>query len=133
MRVFLDTNVLVAAFATRGLCEDVFRVVLTEHELVISETVLEELERILAEKLRMPMSRVGALAAFLRNQGMVAHPTESAPWPASDPKDQWVVAAAIKGEAEVLVTGDKDLLEIVEKTPIPIVTPRGFWERMRYR
>jgi len=33
MRVFLDTNVLVAAYATHGLCEDVFRVILAEHEL----------------------------------------------------------------------------------------------------
>ena len=35
MRVFLDTNMLVAAFATRGLCEDVLRTTLSEHELVI--------------------------------------------------------------------------------------------------
>ena len=51
MRVFLDTNVLVAAYATRGLCEDVFRVILAEHELVVSDTVLAEFERVLGQKL----------------------------------------------------------------------------------
>tara|TARA_Y100000590_G_C15710915_1_gene1010249 strand:+ start:1307 stop:1432 length:126 start_codon:yes stop_codon:yes gene_type:complete len=40
MKVFLDTNVLVSAFATRGLCADVMRVILTEHELLIGEVVL---------------------------------------------------------------------------------------------
>ena len=54
MRVFLDTNVLVAAYATHGLCEDVFRVILAEHELVVSETVLAEFERVLGQKLRLP-------------------------------------------------------------------------------
>lgn len=44
MRIFLDTNVLVAALATRGLCADLLRVVLREHQLVLSAQVLTELE-----------------------------------------------------------------------------------------
>ena len=40
MRVFFDTNVLVSAFLTRGLCADLLRLVLTEHTLVTSEGVL---------------------------------------------------------------------------------------------
>jgi hypothetical protein len=36
VRVCLDTNVLVAAFATRGLCADVLRTVIAEHELVLA-------------------------------------------------------------------------------------------------
>lgn len=44
MRVALDTNVLVSAVATRGLCADVFNLVLAEHHLVVSVTVLSELQ-----------------------------------------------------------------------------------------
>ena len=44
MRVFVDTNVLVAAVATRGLCADVLRAVLASHELVVSQQVLAEVE-----------------------------------------------------------------------------------------
>ena len=58
MRVLLDTNVLVAAFATRGFCFDILQVVLAEHQLLVGETVLQELERTLAEKLLMPPPRV---------------------------------------------------------------------------
>ena len=47
MRVFLDTNVLVSAFATRGLCADVLRLILAEHTLVTGEVVLRELRRAL--------------------------------------------------------------------------------------
>jgi uncharacterized protein len=131
MRVVLDTNVLVAAFATRGLCEDVLRTVLTEHELVVAETTLAELERVLVDKLRMPAVEAKAATAFVRGQGEVVSPEQPAPWPENDPDDRWLVAAAMEGRADVLVTGDRDLLDVAGEVPIPIVSPRGFWERLR--
>jgi putative PIN family toxin of toxin-antitoxin system len=131
MRVFLDTNVLVAAFATRGLCEDVLRTILAEHELVVSKLVLEELERVLAEKLGMPRPRVGEATKFIRSQADVVNPTEPSRWPENDPDDRWIIAAAVVGEAAVLVTGDRDLLDVAGSVPVSIVTPRGFWEGLR--
>jgi len=62
VRVFLDTNVLVAAFATRGLCADLLRAVLAEHELLSSATVVEELTRTLDEKIRVPEATVREIA-----------------------------------------------------------------------
>lgn len=74
MRVFLDTNVLVAAFATRGFCEDVLRITLAEHELVVGETVLTELERILVHKLHVPVTQAKTVSTFLRSQADVIKP-----------------------------------------------------------
>lgn len=54
MRVFIDTNVLVSAFATRGLSADVMTLVLREYELVISGDVLAEFDRVCRTKLRLP-------------------------------------------------------------------------------
>jgi predicted nucleic acid-binding protein len=65
VRVFLDTNVLVAAFATRGLCADVFRLVLAEHELLVSATLIEELIGALIKKVRVPEPVVREIVAFL--------------------------------------------------------------------
>lgn len=48
-----------------------------------------------------------------------------------DTSDLLVLAEAVAGGADVLVTGDRDLLDIAAKAPIPIVTPRGCWERLR--
>jgi predicted nucleic acid-binding protein len=58
LRVFLDTNVLVSSFTTRGICADVVTVVVAEHQLVLGETVLVELTRVLAEKMKVPPSTV---------------------------------------------------------------------------
>lgn len=133
MRVLLDTNVLVAAFATRGLCQDVLRVVLAEHSLLASETILDELERTLTGKLRTSVRRAREVVAFIREHGEVAAPAHPAPWPESDPDDRWIVAAALDARADVLVTGDKGLLEVGGEVDFPIVSPRGFWESLRTR
>ena len=47
MKVFFDANVLMAAFATRGLCADLFAHVLLEHELIVGEIVLDELRDVI--------------------------------------------------------------------------------------
>ena len=130
VRVFLDTNVLVAAFATRGLCEDVLRVVLTRHELLVDSAVVEELERVLTKKLKMNSRQARAFVEFILDSAEVIEAKSPAPFPESDPDDQWVLAAAIEGHADLLVTGDRDLLDIQDEVSIPIVTPRGFWETL---
>lgn len=131
MKVFLDTNVLVAAFATRGLCEDVLRTVLAEHELVISETVLLELERTLVKKLKVPASKARAAVLFVREQAVIAGAGQPVDWPVRDPDDLRIVAAAADAAVDVLVTGDKDLLDVASELPISVVSPRGFWESLR--
>ena len=131
MRILLDTNVLVAAFATRGFCLDILQLVLAEHRLVVGRTIVEELERILAEKLRMPDARVREVVGFVRDHADVVTPDEPAAWPESDPADRWVAAAALIGAADVLVTGDRDLLDARPAAGLRVVTPRGLWELLR--
>ena len=133
MRVLLDTNVLVAAFATRGICQDVFRTVLAEHQLLVGEAVLEELERVLTDKLRTPVLRAREIVTFIRDHGEVVAPVAPAGWPANDPDDRWIVAAALEGSADVLVTGDNDILKAGNAAKFRVVSPRGFWESLRDR
>lgn len=131
MRVVLDTNVLVAAFATRGLCEDVLRTALAEHELIVSDRILGELDRVLREKLRMPPARAGAVTDFIRQASLVVEPVSPSTWPERDVDDQWIVATAIFGDAHVLVSGDRDLQNAPSEVSIEVLTPRSFWERLR--
>ena len=131
MRVFLDTNVLVAAFATRGLCADVVRLVLAEHDLITGEVVLVELSDVLTRRLKLPSSTVAAILALLRAQEVVPKPVKPLELPIRDPDDRWVLASAVNGKADVLVTGDEDLLAVAAHAPVRIVNPRGLWEQLR--
>lgn len=128
MRVFLDTNVLVAAFATRGLCADVVRVVLAEHQLITAEVVLTELRAALIRRIKLPHATVEDILALLRDQEVVPKPPKPSDLPIRDPDDRWILASAMAGRADVLVTGDRDLLDGAGKAALPIVDPRGFWD-----
>jgi putative PIN family toxin of toxin-antitoxin system len=131
VKVCLDTNVLVAALATRGLCADGLRSVLAEHELVIGEVILVELRRVLTAKLKVPADRVEAIEAIFVPFPIVPKPSRPSDLPDRDPSDRWVLATALAGGAEVLVTGDDDLLGVQGSVPIRILSPRAFWELLR--
>ena len=133
MRVFLDTNVIVAAFATRGLCADVFRLVMAEHELLVSPALIEEVTRALTRKIRVPDAVVREVVGLLR---AAASTVESAPKPppidVRDPDDAVILGDALSGGADVLVTGDNDLLVLGGVGALRILDPRGFWELLRH-
>ena len=131
MRVCLDTNVLVAAVATRGLAADVVRLILAEHDLLVPEVVVAEVRRVLAKKLKLPAARIDEVVAFLREHEIIPKPSQVLALPIRDPADAWVLASAVAAGAHVLVTGDQDLLVLGSRAPIPILDPRGFWELTR--
>ena len=133
MRVFLDTNVLVAAFATRGLCADVMRIVLAEHQLVTGEVVLSEFRKALGRRIRLPAATIEDILALLRDQEIVPKPRKPSELPIRDPDDRWILASAMAGHADVLVTGDRDLLDVADKAPLSVLDPRAFWDLLSKR
>lgn len=130
MRVFLDTNVVVSAVATRGLCADLFSAILAEHDLVLGETVLGEVRTVLSRKMRVPRDMILDLDAFLRSQATVVRAPAEGRIKGLDAADAAVVAEAVAGRADVLVSGNSDLLRLVD-APITIVSPRGLWDLLR--
>jgi len=129
--VCFDTNVLVSAVATRGLCADIVTVTLTEHQMIIGPTVLVELRQVLLRKLRVPPAVVDEVEGFLRLHATVAAPVPSPAIGGLDENDSAVLTEAIAGRADVLVTGDQDLLDYGNQASIRILSPRGFWELLR--
>ena len=131
MRVFFDTNVLVSAFATRGLCADLFTAVLLEHDLVVGDVVLIELRRALRDRIKMPHRLIAEIDDLLREAVLVPKPKERLNLGISDPDDEWIVASAVAGRADALVTGDSALLAAASRAPLPVLSPRGLWDLLR--
>ncbi|MDX2120833.1 MAG: putative toxin-antitoxin system toxin component, PIN family [Gemmatimonadota bacterium] len=131
MKVCLDSNVLVSAFATRGLAADVLRVVLAEHELLVPSIVLAEVERTLRIKFKVPAADWQLVQQVLESQIVVPRPSELLDIAVRDQDDAWVLASAVAGGADLLITGDADLLSVAAVAAIPVLSPRAFWERLR--
>ena len=131
MRIFLDTNVLVSAYTARGISADLVRFILAEHELLTGEFNIEELRRVLRDQFHASPEQVGTVESELRAQTVVPRPEHPSAIPVRDPDDRWVLASAIAAGADLLVTGDRDLLDVAEQSPVPIVDPRGCWGRLR--
>jgi len=131
VKVVLDTNVLVAAFATRGLCEAVLEVCLAGHDLVLSEPILKELRRHLRGKFKVPRVQAQAIVAFLREHAAVVAPATVPADACRDRTDLAVLGTALAAEADCLVTGDRDLLDLREFRRTAILSPRAFHDRLR--
>jgi uncharacterized protein len=131
VKVFFDTNVLVSAYTTRGICADLLRYILAEHELLTGEVNLVELRRVLHTRFHASPELIETVEAELRDQTVIPKPTSPPSLLVRDPDDGWVLASAIEGHADLLVTGDQDLLSISSQASVLIVDPRGCWDRLR--
>ena len=130
MRIGLDTNVIVSAVAARGLCADLFQVILLEHELVIGETVLVELRRVLSEKFHVPDATIKTLEGLLRRQAAIVAAESDAAIDGLDSADTAVLHEAAAGSVDVFVTGDRELQDL-RQSAVQIVSPRGLWDMLR--
>ena len=132
MKVFLDTNFLASALTTRGLCAELFEVVLQSHQLLTSDLVVRELQRVLPGKSGQSKEVTEGFINLLHTHALLVtneHPFPSLP----DPDDEPIVASALAGNANVFVTGDKALLQLHNVEHLPIISPRKFWEMLAGR
>lgn len=124
MRVLLDTNVLISAVLFGGLPQKlVERAFRGEFELVTSEALLEEFERVLREKFERPPVIARALREELASVADVRRPGQVTRV-ARDAADDAVLAAALDGRTDHIVTGDEDLLVLGSYRGITTLTPR---------
>jgi len=130
VRVLLDTNVIVSAVTTRGLCADVFRAVLAAHELVTCAQVIQEVRRNLRIKFGVPDPLIEEYLELIGQDAIVAEPEDLPDLPIQDRDDAAIVAAAIGARAEVLVTGDHELQSLKNIGKVRILSPRAFWEEL---
>lgn len=128
MTVVLDTNVLVSAFAARGLCADLFRDVISHHRLTLSDYILAELQQKLTETLRVSLPVAQSIHALLLPYRVVHEELPDIDADIRDSDDIPIVAFALAMKADYLITGDRDLLDIALSLPVPVISPREFYQ-----
>lgn len=121
---------LVAAHISRaGVCAELLEDLLLHHDLVTSEFILEELGRKLSDKFSFPKREADQVAAFLRRVAVVVVPADLPSDVCRDPTDIPVLGTAVSGECALLISVDRDLLDIQRINEIPIIRPGEYWRR----
>lgn len=132
MRVVLDTNVFIAAVISDGLCHDLVRVRVLPHTLVTSGPLLRELRTTLRDKFREDPDELPLLFQ-LNEEAEIVTPAQLGERFCRDKDDDVVLATALAGKADVIVTGDDDLLVLKRFRGIAILAPRKFLELLDRR
>ena len=133
MKIVLDANVIIAAFAARGLCESIMEVCLSEHEIVLSDDLLDEVLRNLRLKIKLPISIVDNIGELLHEYSNILNPVAPPSDVCRDPDDIKILGLAVVSDADYIVTGDKDLLVLESFQGIPILSPRSFSDILHSR
>lgn len=128
MRVILDANVAIAAAAARGLCEAVVELCLEHHQVILCDEILNDIEEKLRRKLKVAPPVIAEFVRVLRHNAQILKPEIVESTACRDPDDNVILGLVAPGRADVIVTGDDDLLTIRRFKGAPIMTPREFWE-----
>ena len=138
LRAVLDTNVLVSGLmGVQSPPRQLIDAWLDERfTLVTSLHLIEELAHVIsypriASRLRMGESDVEAILAALLSQADITPGELALPGVTRDPKDDAIVACAVEGEADFVVSGDQDLLVLGVYEGIQVAAPRRFLEILR--
>ena len=138
MRVVLDANVLVSALISRSgaPARILDRWERDEFEIAISPAIREELDRVLhcprlQERFHLPERSIERFLRLLARQAVEAVATEELMVVESDPTDNRYLECALAAGAEIIVSGDRHLLEPGEYQGLQILSPAGFLALLR--
>ena len=126
MRILFDTNVLIASLIARGVCHELLEQSFVNHTIVVSDFILDELKEKLLNKFNYSNDTADQAVALFRSRMEFILPEDLSSPVCRDPDDDNILAAALTGNCDFIVTGDKNLLILNPFGNIQILSPRAF-------
>lgn len=131
-RVVVDTNALISRLLLpTSVPGQAVRKAVDEAQILVSEATIEELADVLSRAKFDPYITIEERQEFLRRLGRIAEmvPVVHVIRACRDPEDDKFLELAVNGAADLIVTGDNDLLVLHPFRDIPILTPASYLER----
>jgi uncharacterized protein len=127
VKAVLDTNVLIAAFVSEGVCSRLLiRARKGQFQLFLSDFILDEFGRVLIKKLAVPKSEARDAIRLISETADILSPPGLKTMVCRDSNDDAVLACSLAAGADYLVTGDADLLSLGSFQNALIIPPRDF-------
>jgi len=129
MKIVFDTNVILSALITQGLSSRVLDICIDRHQLFISPWIIDEVLSKLDVKMHVSKPEIDRVSAFIDNIFNIIMPEGDVPAICRDQDDNNILLLAQNIKADIIITGDKDLLSLKEYLKIKIISPRQFVEK----
>jgi putative PIN family toxin of toxin-antitoxin system len=132
VRVVADTNVLISALLFGGVSDQVFLAGLRgEIQLITSDPLLKELERVLKNKFKLDVHFVREVIDEVRSVAEIVEVSSHIDVISHPDEDNRVLECAVDGRADFIVTGDtRHILPLKEYRGIKILSPSEFIRRL---
>jgi hypothetical protein len=128
VKAVFDTNVLIAAFLTEGLCSKLLiRARRNEFSLVLCPFILQEFKKFLQKKIKASSQEINMALKLLEEAASeINQPSILIERTCRDEDDDNILKCALASKSEYLVTGDDDLLTLHKYGETKIIKPRQF-------
>ncbi len=128
--IVFDTNVLISAFIFKKSTVEVYQFCAERYSLYTSEWMLAELTEILSKtKFKLPVSLQEDILSQVKADAQLVYPTNELPTDSRDPDDNNVLQVALFINADFVITGDGDLLDLGTIGNTEIINPKTFFDR----
>ncbi len=129
MKIVFDTNVLLSALISQGLSSRVLEICIDKHLMYISSFIIDEVTEKLIQKFHVKSSEVKRVKDFLISISQLIDPKGQMPDTCRDKDDNNILHLADYVKADIIITGDKDLLVLKRFVNTKIINPRYFMEK----
>jgi putative PIN family toxin of toxin-antitoxin system len=128
MRILFDTNVIISGFVSQGYSFDVIKDAANKHEVYCTEYLLKETQKSLSTKFPLSREAINSIISTVKKQFIEGKTAATVEKISRDPKDDQILADAITNNIDIIITGDKDLLELKNYKGIKIIMPKDYWK-----
>jgi putative PIN family toxin of toxin-antitoxin system len=127
--VVLDSGIWISAFQFGGTPQAALDLVFSDHTVAICDQIVSEVRATLVRKFSWKDEEVLAILMEYISDGTHVEVTGTLLGVCRDPKDDMVFECAVKAHAEIILSGDKDLLCVKTYNEIQVLTARQFLDR----
>ncbi len=127
MKIVFDTNVILSSFLTEGIAHKIFNHCVINHSIYLSDYIVNELTRILTKKFKVKTTELNEFLNFIESYLTKAIPDNLIPDICRDKNDNQILQLAEYIKADIIISGDKDLLVLKKFKSTNIISPREYF------
>ncbi len=128
MKILFDTNVIISCFVSQGYSFEVIKDAAGKYEVYYTEYLLKEARKILSTKFPLSQEAIDSIITIVKKQFIEGKTATTVEKISRDQKDDQILADAVTNKIDVIITGDKDLLELKNYKGIKIIMPKDYWK-----